>query len=87
MELNATVVNSAGETVMSYPTPDGYVGSWVITGDAELIDSNPEDDILAVNDPQAFLKVSEVGTYSAQWTLTPSFAMIMWILVRDIPAL
>ena len=74
VELNATVVNSAGETVMSYPTPDGYVGSWVITGDAELIDSNPEDDILAVNDPQAFLKVSEVGTYSAQWTLTPSFA-------------
>lgn len=69
--LKATVVNSTGDTISTYPTPDRFIGQWTISGSGySLVDSNPNDTIAAINDPNAVLSTTGTGTFNVSWTLT-----------------
>ena len=72
-QLSAKVLNGKQELVTSYPTPDGYIGKWVVVGTgATLVDSNPADGIDAINDPNAILSTTSAGTYNVSWILEPT---------------
>ncbi|MGI0107561.1 PKD-like domain-containing protein [Salinimicrobium sp. WS361] len=72
-QLSASVLNGKNEPVISYPTPDGFVGKWSIEGaGATLVDSNPTDNIAAENDPNATLLTTAAGTYNVSWILEPT---------------
>ncbi len=74
-KLSATVTNSSGTVMSAFPTPDGYIGTWVIEPSSgyTLIDSNTEDGIAAENDPNAILSVeSDVSAFKASFVLTPT---------------
>ncbi|NJW51918.1 T9SS type A sorting domain-containing protein [Salinimicrobium oceani] len=71
VQLTAIVTNGRNEVVSNYPTPDGYIGRWEIEG-GTLVDSDPTDEIAAVNDPNAILAAGATGTYSVSWILEPT---------------
>ena len=71
-KLTASVLDGKNEPVNSYPTPDGFIGRWKIEGDATLVDTNPDDGINAVNDPNAILSTNAPGTYVVSWILEPT---------------
>ena len=75
-QLNATVTNASGTIITSFPTPDGYIGEWKIEAAEDsnytLIDSNPEDEFTAKNDPNAILSASGIGTFKVSFILVPT---------------
>ncbi|WZL89631.1 PKD-like domain-containing protein [Salinimicrobium sp. 3283s] len=72
-QLSASVLNGKNEPVITYPTPDGYIGKWSIDAvGATLVDSNPNDNIAAENDPNALLHTTTTGTYNVSWILEPT---------------
>ncbi|WP_029035221.1 T9SS type A sorting domain-containing protein [Salinimicrobium terrae] len=78
-QLTGKIFNSTGTEISTtsegeiFPTPDGYVGEWLLpeTG-VELIDPNPDDNIPAKNDPFASLVTTSTGTFGISWILKPT---------------
>ncbi|MFN4763941.1 PKD-like domain-containing protein [Gillisia sp. Q332] len=71
VQLTANVLDGKGEPVTSFPTPDGYIGKWIIDG-GTLVDSDPDDGIDAINDPNAILSAPGTGSYTVSWILEPT---------------
>ena len=73
--LHASTEAAFQGTIDEYPTIDGYVGSWVITGpNTDFILSNQDDSstLDPINNPDAIFEATELGNYSFSWKLTPT---------------
>ncbi|TBW30376.1 LamG-like jellyroll fold domain-containing protein [Gramella sp. KN1008] len=75
--LSASVIGAFQGEITSYPTLDGYTGQWEITGPADYTFSeshltNENDNLAAINDPNAVFIPDTFGSYTFKWTLTPT---------------
>ncbi len=72
IELLATTNGTFQGEISSFPTLDGYTGAWVITGTSDYTLSNEDENLDAVNDPNAIFEAEELGDFTFEWVLTPT---------------
>ena len=73
-DLSASVTGVKSGVITDYPTPDGYMGRWVITGNSNFVltDSDPNDDLQAVNNPNAVITADNLDIFNVSWELYPT---------------
>ncbi len=79
--LNASVyAEYQAMNITSYPTLDGYVGSWQVedldgnpvTTGFEMTNLDPDSTLDPMEDPQAIFTAENLGDYVFKWILTPT---------------
>ncbi len=68
--LTATATGAVTGITTQYPTPDGYMGRWVITGGTPVLSSNdPSYTGDIINNPDVTITASDLGTLNVSWEL------------------
>ncbi|WP_207917089.1 T9SS type A sorting domain-containing protein [Flavobacterium hiemivividum] len=72
--LSVNVISGKQGPITTYPTADGYVGEWSITGPAGFVltNPNPSNPIAPINNPNAIFTAADIGSYIFKWILAPT---------------
>ena len=74
VQLTAVTEGDFQGPISSFPTPDGYTGAWVITGDSNYTLKNQDETSILEpkNNPDVIFEAESLGDYSFSWELTPT---------------
>ena len=77
VQLSGKILNSKQVEITSFPTLDGYITEWKVTGPTGYTFlpshfSNVNASLQPINDPNAIFNPGVDGTFKLTWTLTPT---------------